>query len=51
MEGTDECLLIAYIEVSYWHDQLRQAVSQSISYITANQFSLQILSILLNGNV
>ena len=43
MKGTDECFLIVDVEVSCWHDQLRQAVSQSMSYIIANQFSLQIL--------
>ena len=51
MEGTDECLLIADVEVSCWHDQLGQAVSQSISYTITNQFSLQILSTLFNGTI
>ena len=50
IEGTDECLLIVDVEVSCWHDQLRQAVCQSISYTIANQFSLQILSILFKCN-
>ena len=45
MEGTDECLLIVDVEVSCWHNQLGQVVSQSISYTKAKQFSLQILSI------
>ena len=51
VEGTDEDLLIVDVEMSCWHDQLRQAVSQSISYTIANAFSLQILSIPLNGTM